>query len=449
MIDLLVWLGTVSVAFIFLRYLPIQMPMKGRMTVWLTGCLISSMAVLATMSYTFWAGVLVVLLLGFVFSMFLQKKGSILFSMGEKETHGTQNKVTVDQPQPKHEEIQESYIVDGNGPDTLDELTEVEKNDHYQEYFDDTEDLHDLHTAPVIDSENESDDESLLELDSAIQQTHEDEEEPLVSEIEDSEHLEEKRSDDKKFDERDALVIEDESLDEWLDLEDELFDQRINEESLVEGEDLKEEEHVTEDELMAERRKIFEFDKKGLTLEPFIEDSKQEQTPLEVEEEINTEDATYSEDNIAREMEPKEESNVERDFPEESLESLDELKMLADIEDDEDSLLLADVSEESVEVDEALRKQLLELMIEKIGYMKDELSPGEYENFIKDHLTEGLPDLEYYTISKYLINHYEEQAKQDELEVFISVLMEKFSAYPIIVQGLEYLSENQSFKFKK
>ncbi|RDY66078.1 hypothetical protein DXT76_21335, partial [Halobacillus trueperi] len=80
MTDIYIWLVTIALASIILRFIPINLPMKGRMILWLTGSLISSLALLATITYTFWMGILATLVLGIVFTVLLQEKASQVFA---------------------------------------------------------------------------------------------------------------------------------------------------------------------------------------------------------------------------------------------------------------------------------------------------------------------------------------------------------------------------------
>ncbi|RDY66077.1 hypothetical protein DXT76_21330 [Halobacillus trueperi] len=165
---------------------------------------------------------------------------------------------------------------------------------------------------------------------------------------------------------------------------------------------------------------------------------------LESEEEIINEinESTDSDKDITREMN-KQEEEMSVDNQEEIIYPVTTHDIDPDIEDNEDSLALEEDYEEELIADEALRKQLLELMIEKIEYMEEQMTGVEYENYVKAHLSEKLPDLEYYSISKFLIKYYIKNEKTDELVLFVGELIDKFASYSLLIEDLRYVLQQQ------
>ena len=447
MTDLMIWLLTVTIAFFALRYIPMNLSLKGRMILWLSGCLISSLAVLATITYTFWIGILAALLLGFVFSVFLQSKVSHVFE-GEKEdlekTAGKgSNNSTVDEFDFwNRDNIENDDLTEDDDYQTEDEslseetriieseqvhieLQEIKKEDSGQESNTVlVEEAVDLVTEEDKDG---YDDENLLE--------------ELVETGDNSLGEDSHTSDEVKTTEEEDADNQYPSL-----LEEELTQQRINEESLFDDEDIDEQDDVTEKELMSERNLDLHFDEEDLTLEPLP-------TEHDKNELIESEDTTEveqpeSELELTSEIESV---NSDKDIPQEMNgecsndvdESIINKFVDPDVEDDEDSLALDVENEEELVADEALRKQLLELMIEKIEWVEEQMEEKEYEVFVKAHLSEILPDMEYYSISKYLIRFYIKHGRVDKLELFAGELIDKFSSYSLIVEELNYVIQQQ------
>ncbi|MEC3882653.1 hypothetical protein VKA52_02800 [Halobacillus sp. HZG1] len=374
MTDLLVWFVTVGVALIVLRYIPMNLPMKGRMIVWLTGSLISSLALLATITYTFWMGILAALVLGVVFAVFLQEKAPRAFAVGQETTEESSDEKKIP---PQMEDYENRY-----------------RNDNDDEHLIEDDELSGRQTdkGPVQDENFPQENLEKKEEGILVPETTEVER----SKSSDSkDNLDEYEEPIQEEESHDGFYIEDVKMqgdvfgwagdDESLLLDEELSRLRMEEQSVVDGEKFEDSEDVTEEELMAERNLQLDMEEHG----PKDKVSKSEELPrvkedtqesiveddLESEEEIINEiyESTNSDNDITREMSDQDEE-MAVDHQKSILSSPIDQDLDADMEDNVDSLSL-----EELKADEALRKQLLELMIEKddLDRKQDELLEGK------------------------------------------------------------------------
>ncbi|MBX0358879.1 hypothetical protein [Halobacillus sp. Nhm2S1] len=438
MTDLLIWLATISIAFIILRYIPMKLALKGRMVLWLTGALISSLALLATITYTFWMGILAALTLGVVFAILLQEKASHVFEDGQeltsepsgvKKSHLYSEWYEEVQPNENDEDL--SKVT----PPLSDEELEQEDHSLYENY----EKKEEQQGIPAIEVEDENSlpyIETEVLLDEAIQEN-----EQPTSNVQGIETLDDKLS-------------YTDNADEGFLLDEELTQLRMKEESIVIEEGFEASEVDTEEELMAERNLQLDIEENAFGIEPVqVEelpnemediDDRIEEENLDSEEDVMNEinKPTDSDKDITREM-TDQEKEMTPSNQEEHVQSSINYDLESDIEDNEDSLALEEGPVKKLVADEALRKQLLDLMIEKIEYMKEQMTGVEYENYVKAHLSEKLPDLEYYSVSKYLIKYYIKYQKSDELELFVGELIERFESYSLLVEELRYVLQQQ------
>ncbi|MYL72201.1 hypothetical protein GLW00_15250 [Halobacillus litoralis] len=443
MTDLLVWFVTVGVALIVLRYIPMNLPMKGRMIVWLTGSLISSLALLATITYTFWMGILAALVLGVVFAVFLQEKAPRAFAVGQETTEESSDEKKIP---PQMEDYENRY-----------------RNDNDDEHLIEDDELSGRQTdkGPVQDENFPQENPEKKEEGILVPETTEVER----SKSSDSkDNLDEYEEPIQEEESHDGFYIEDVKMqgdvfgwagdDESLLLDEELSRLRMEEQSVVDGEKFEDSEEVTEEELMAGRNLQLDMEEHG----PKDKVSKSEKLPrvkedtqesiveddLESEEEIINEiyESTNSDNDITREMSDQDEG-MSVDHQEVILSPHTYQNLDADKEDDEDSLALEEGQVDELFADGALRKKLLQLLIEKIEYMEGQMTGVEYEDYVKAHLSEQLPDLEYYSVSKYLVKYYIKYEKTGELELFIGELINKFASYPLLVEELSYVLHQQ------
>ncbi|SDP00488.1 hypothetical protein [Halobacillus aidingensis] len=450
MTDIYIWLVTIALASIILRFIPINLPMKGRMILWLTGSLISSLALLATITYTFWMGILATLVLGFVFTVLLQEKASQVFAGQDNtgETPGVQKNTphTEDYDYGYQNEEDEEHILEGENSEEFASPISDKGSVRIEDLSHENLEMKEEQGIPALETTggegehsrsievevnwNESE-EAILENDDLTED----------SSVEDIQPQEDKFN----FSEGDE---------EALLLDEELAQLRMEEESEGYGEDLENSEDATEEELMAERNFHLDIEENDLELELIkaeelpsdIDDTHDSivEEDLESEEEIINEinESTDSDKDITREMN-KQEEEMSVDNQEEIIYPITNHDIDPDIEDNEDSLALEEDYEEELIADEALRKQLLELMIEKIEYMEEQMTGVEYENYVKAHLSEKLPDLEYYSISKFLIKYYIKNGKTDELVLFVGELIDKFASYSLLIEELRYVLQQQ------
>ncbi|WP_406944536.1 AzlD domain-containing protein [Halobacillus sp. SY10] len=450
MTDIYIWLVTIALASIILRFIPINLPMKGRMILWLTGSLISSLALLATITYTFWMGILATLVLGIVFTVLLQEKASQVFAGQDNTgvTPGVQKNTphTEDYDYGYQNEEDEEHILEGEnsegfgGPISEEGSVQIEGLSYKNL---ETKEEQGIPALETIGEEGEHSRSSDVEVnwnedEEAIQENDDLTEDSSVEDIQTQE-------DKFNFSEGDE---------EALLLDEELAQLRMEEESEGYGEDLENSEDATEEELMAERNFHLDIEENDLELELIkaeelpsdIDDTHDSivEEDLESEEEIINEinESTDSDKDITREMN-KQEEEMSVDNQEEIIYPITNHDIDPDIEDNEDSLALEEDYEEELIADEALRKQLLELMIEKIEYMEEQMTGVEYENYVKAHLSEKLPNLEYYSISKFLIKYYIKNEKTDELVLFVGELIDKFASYSLLIEELRYVLQQQ------
>lgn len=453
MTDLLVWLFTIALAFFILRYVPMVLSLKGRMILWLSGSLISSLALLATITYTFWIGILAAALLAFVFTVLLQEKAPQVFLEGKGENAATTDVEYSNPLKDDHDNWNRNQKVQEH---IIEEQDSVEAAHSYSEEGK----LHKGDSLQEITLENDDSENEIHTLESA-------EIEGFYSFLDDSEvdlegsgvEFQEKDAITECSTEKEAQLQEekyghDDNKSEVFLMEEELAQLRMEEQSLVGEDNIEATEEVSEEELMTERTLQLNFEGSDLGLESIeaeeIPNEKDtgnlihEENGLKSGENIIHEinESPDSDKDITREMKYEDENIVEDDH-EVDLVTFPYPDIDADLEDNEDSLALENDIPEELIADIALRKELLELMIEKIEYMEELLSSLEYEDYIKAHLLESLPDLEYYSISKFLIKQYIKNAKIDELELFVGELIDKFASYSLLVEELSYVLQQQ------
>ncbi|WP_281975907.1 hypothetical protein [Halobacillus litoralis] len=492
MVDLIVWVFVIIVAFIALKYVPMNMTKKGKLLVWLSGCLVSSLALLAAITYTFWIGVSAAMLLSLVLSIFMQnrispvpadtKENPMMEEITAMENSSAEVKgfeefdhaddLKFEQPAPlveKHEEsssdvgqteFEEEVEADVN-PQRIDEdledmkgndsdlsessaAIELPPEDEIEEivtYPDtDSESLEDFKIIGGIYENNETSGENLLP-EEELAASRSNAETDIASDNEkvfegEDENFETESQGNLNLEEQD---VPEERIDfESMKPEEKLAASRELGEVAPGGKEVDNEAEVTEEELIAERNKQLN-DAIDFTMK-----YEEEFEDMELEEKENSRDGKNFTENISKEMDLSKQSVQSEKLDEINVDlPVNDCSSPADIEDDEDSLLLEEKHKDSLVADEELRKQLLDVMIEKISYMEKQLDPDKYEKYIKAHLSSNLPDLEYYSIAQYLLKFYMKQGKTDVLRVFVEVLIEKMAPYPLILDELNYLRHQQ------
>ncbi|WP_394217936.1 hypothetical protein [Halobacillus trueperi] len=447
MTDLLIWLVTIALAFIILRYVPMNVSVKGRLILWLSGSLISSLALLATITYAFWMGVLAAVALGVVFTVLLQEKAPQVFLEGKGE-----NTATPDISTP----LIDDHDYSNPNQNDQEHIIEEQESDEIENSYSNEELLHNGNLLQEITGEDQEGERNHHTLESAEIEGGYSPSDDTEVELKDPDGEFQEKDDKTELSavgemqpQEDEFSIDNNDDEESL-MEEELAQLRMEEKSLVDEEDLDDAEDITEDELMAERNLQLDFEKADLELDP-MESEEMPRTEnitnlifkdedLEPEEDIVycMNKSTDSDKDITREMN-NEDQNIREGIV--AIPYQDDID--PDIEDNEDSLALEVDNEEELVADEALRKQLLELMIEKIELMEEQMSVLEYEEFIKAHLSDSLSDLEYYCISKFLIKQYIKNGKIDELELFVGELIDRFALYSLLVEELKYVLQQQ------
>ncbi|MGP4061552.1 hypothetical protein [Halobacillus sp. H74] len=490
MVDLIVWVFVIIVAFIALKYVPMNMAKKGKLVVWLSGCLVSSMALLAAITYTFWIGVLAALLLSLVLSIFMQNRISPV-PADTKENLGMEEITAMENSSTEVKGFEEFDHVDDlefEEPTPLVEKHEESSSDVGQKEFEEEVEADVNPQRKDEDPENmKGNDSDLSESSAAIELPPEDEMEEIVTYPHtDSESLEDYKIIGEIYDNNEQIETSGESLlpeeelaasrskaetnigssnekvfeGEYENLETEsqgnlnLEEQGIDLESMKPeeklaasrelgevapgGKEADNEAEVTEEELIAERNKQLN-DAIDFTMK-----YEEEFEDMELEEKENSRDGKNFTEDISEEMDLSKQSIQSEELDEINIDlPVNDCSSPADIEDDGDSLLLEEKHKDSLVADEDLRKQLLDVMIEKISYMEKQLEPDQYEEYIKAHLSSNLPDLEYYSIAQYLLKFYMKQGKTDVMSVFVEVLIEKMAPYPLILDELNYLRHKQ------
>lgn len=95
--------------------------------------------------------------------------------------------------------------------------------------------------------------------------------------------------------------------------------------------------------------------------------------------------------------------------------------------------------EESIESAITLQPDLYKTMLMQIQLAKTEMDVEQYEGFVKGYLHPDLGDEEYCTFAFCLIEHYIEEKKIDDLQVFLLDLKKRFSHYPVLIQELDFI----------
>ncbi|MBH0230032.1 hypothetical protein [Halobacillus yeomjeoni] len=509
MIELISWLAAISFGYLIIKYVPMKLTSKGKNILFAIGAIISSLGILATISYTLWTGLLSVLIIGLLISYMSQNRLEGIF---EHDSDNSSMNVNHDS----------AIAMDFSGY-TMDNMTTVPDEDYEQEHESDPDESE----GDYLFSEDDELEESQKEVDSGYSTDVDDH--PLKKEEETPYSESEEELVESRFNEASGLnLIEGEEGNDDLnpieDTEETLFDleREIDEEleaddtlhpssnleedtenwfmeenaspSYQEGDlmdNLQEIDGLTEEELFSNRNiedledMDEELEENELSLvneelqelhnestvedvhdrDPSIlEDEDGDDWGSEIEEKNYEEETNEDEVNVSEPLAVEEETPLVEDeesisygFSNEDHSTLDNHSLQEEWDD------LNDNSEESSEngfaasevnevddnylseahekhetiADEALRKQLLDLMVEKIIFMKNEMSTRDYEVYIKEHLTENLPDLEYYTISKYLMNHYIQEGQFDVLDIFTRQLMDKMDGYPLLVEELK------------
>ncbi|WP_153123057.1 hypothetical protein [Peribacillus tepidiphilus] len=98
------------------------------------------------------------------------------------------------------------------------------------------------------------------------------------------------------------------------------------------------------------------------------------------------------------------------------------------------------------EPEDSFKEYLLEIMLSQVKQKQKSMTPKEYEQLIKDHLTEDLPDQTYFLFARELIDHFIRQRDLFKLEALLLTLMEKYKKYPILFIQLEYLYNHYVLK---
>jgi hypothetical protein len=96
--------------------------------------------------------------------------------------------------------------------------------------------------------------------------------------------------------------------------------------------------------------------------------------------------------------------------------------------------------------EDSFKEYLLEIMLSQVKQKQKSMTPKEYEQLIKDHLTEDLPDQTYFLFARELIDHFIRQRDLFKLEALLLTLMEKYKKYPILFIQLEYLYNHYVLK---
>ncbi|WP_226583414.1 hypothetical protein [Halobacillus litoralis] len=217
MTNLIVWLLTILLSFAAIYFLPLRINRKEKLTLWVIGSFVSSSAILITLVYTFWIGVLTSLILGIVCSVLIYHR---MPSIGG--------------------DSQEAYASIG------DEKQEVFSNaeDHTEE-----ESLFDQGKArPVLD-ETEGWEDTTGVVESPVREN----DESIQAGNKDDEWLEESLLAEEAVEQRSVEQSADEWIDEALIPDAEFSNRRFHRNTSEEDDDLPYVDELSEVDLMSER----------------------------------------------------------------------------------------------------------------------------------------------------------------------------------------------------
>ncbi len=356
--------------------------------------------------------------------------------------------------EPSLEEIDESNTIEIVQPlESTDGTTEAERNTHELTTMDELEAIEEIGTFKNDSSKNVND---VSEFHNVVEQ--------YEDELEERNHLEEIETiheEDNKNDEADELEQLLENRD--LAVEDsykEEIPHVVEEDYKSALEELEEEKDMSPMSTKTENRDSQNSNEVNVEE---IEFSLQEEEELEVLfADILQDQPVLLEDN-----DPTSE-NQEEHLSETPAENLDEIAEVEKEYEDEEVMnesvnnnnhFIEDLDEEElfegnnhsnqpdtpVEQEERIaspvQQQLIHTMVQELEALRMNTSPHNYENIIKQYLQPSLPDRDYYTFAKMLLEHYVSSEKLEDLKGLVEELELKFISYPVLQLELELYKE--------
>lgn len=473
---LIAWAVALGIAFLIINFLPFNNSRREKMIIWACGALVSGLGLIASTTYSLYIAIFLVLLVSVLITFFLQSRLTVSTEHEEEAFHDVPYGEEGIEEQPRYERVGTETLAQKEATDFDEEKefnvqeesedpAKVAENDipfeHFEEDNDEILGEEDFFLEPAshsFDGPFESEEEnSELERETFVDSPGEEElllEEELIAKrkhVDDIEDIETEESTSVDENEQELLNLRNASL----------FEDEQSELDLVEAEDSSVDEVKHEPGTQNQ-----DFD-----VLPVLDEVEQDSVDGEgddgYEEDIN-EQEVKGRDKIQEEANPDLEKfendaslleNIEslgdeevlledESLPEEDNEIQGEEPVIQEIlhSEESDHVLLGEDSLESEEAehgegeqDEALRKQLLDLMITRLDVLKPQMAVEEYEAYVKGHLTDSLSDLEYYLIAKRLLSSYIDSRKYGLLAVFIQELKAKMSEYPILLMELQQI----------
>ncbi|PAE21724.1 hypothetical protein CHH80_04690 [Bacillus sp. 7504-2] len=126
-----------------------------------------------------------------------------------------------------------------------------------------------------------------------------------------------------------------------------------------------------------------------------------------------------------------------------SLAALEESPYIGSDRDDEDENLQFDIKNQSTiakgEQRTNLQQQMVQTMVSQIEHARKQMTPPEFEKYVKEHLHPKISAQDYYIFASILIEHYIRQKELSKLQGLLADLREKFTDYPVLDMEIQYL----------
>jgi hypothetical protein len=78
-------------------------------------------------------------------------------------------------------------------------------------------------------------------------------------------------------------------------------------------------------------------------------------------------------------------------------------------------------------------------MVSQIDHARKQMTPHEFEKYVKEYLHPEISAQDYYTFASILIEHYIRQKELNKLQGLLADLREKFTDYPVLQMEIQYL----------
>ncbi|MDF1506888.1 hypothetical protein PZE06_01695 [Robertmurraya sp. DFI.2.37] len=87
----------------------------------------------------------------------------------------------------------------------------------------------------------------------------------------------------------------------------------------------------------------------------------------------------------------------------------------------------------------SLQQQIMQTMVSQIDHARKQMTPHEFEKYVKEYLHPEISAQDYYTFASILIEHYIRQKELNKLQGLLADLREKFTDYPVLQMEIQYL----------